>query len=60
METQYGITMEASDFSYLESMRTDRKAFCESRKDCAWHKKEKEKYEKIKNELRGRIPRSHP
>ena len=46
METQYGITMEASDFSYLESMRTDRKAFCESRKDCAWHKKEKEKYEK--------------
>ena len=37
LEHTYGIPMLDEDYKYLNSMRTDRKAKCEKRKDTQWH-----------------------
>ena len=40
------IPMQEEDFQYLKSMRTDRKAKCESKTDKVWHDKENKRLEK--------------
>ena len=45
------IPMLDQDFSYLESMRTDRKGICELKTDKEWHEKEKKKKEKHEHYL---------
>ena len=51
LEKLYKIPMQDEDFQYLESMRTDRKAKCESRTDKVWHDKEKKRLEKREHYL---------
>lgn len=45
------IPMQDEDFQYLESMRTDRIAKCESRTDKVWHDKEEKRLEKREHYL---------